>query len=248
MATYQEVVECGQRDLEITLAECYARGAFAIEEQDLPGNRLRLLVYYHEPIDGAQAVDESVDWQSVSEQPWKAIPIGSRLWLAPPWVDEDPPDGRMRLNYIRGQACGTGGHAATQACLLAMDKHLRPGESFLDVGCGSGILCLAADLLDAGDVAGCDIDYPSVVIAAKHSHAPLFTGSTRSVRPSTFDVIAANVNATVVANIADDLSRILKPGGRVIAGGFKTGETPPIRLSLVDRCEVDGWCAAVYSH
>lgn len=246
MAIYRRVVDCESKELEAALTDCYADGAFSIEERDLPDGRLRLLVYFQEPVPGALPVDESIDWQSISEQPWKAIGIGERLWLAPPWVEEDAPPGRMRLNYIRGQACGTGGHGATQACLAAMDNYLKPGESFLDVGCGSGILSVAADLLSAELIVGCDIDHPSVVLASQTCAAPLFTGSTKSVRSESFDVVAANVNATVLGYIGEDLTRILRSGGRLIAGGFKTSEAPALPIPEIDRFAIDGWCATVH--
>jgi ribosomal protein L11 methyltransferase len=246
MPTYRRTVECPAEDLELTLAECYGAGAFSIEEQDLPGGRIRLLVYFLEPVSGAEAVDESIDWQSVSEQPWQAIEIGQRLWLAPPWLDEDPPRGRLRLNYLRGQACGTGAHGATQLCLRAMDSYLRAGMRYLDVGAGSGILCVAADLLDADPIVGCDIDHPSVVIAAANSPHEFFTGSVRSVRDESFDFVTANVNATVANYLAADLARITRPGGCVVVSGFKSEEHVALPLPLVEKLEQQGWAALVF--
>lgn len=246
MPTYRRTLDCASTDLELALAECYARGAFSIEEQDLPGGRTRLLAYYYEPVEGAEPVDESIDWQSVSEQPWLPLELGERLWLAPPWVTDDPPPGRIRLNYLRGQACGTGGHAATQVCLEAMDKYLRPGASFLDVGVGSGILSIAASLLGAGFIAGCDIDLPSVEIARENCPAPMFVGSARSIRDASFDVIAANINATMLETIGDDLQRILAPGGILIGGGFRSAENPRLPLRAIERFERDGWSAVTF--
>lgn len=247
MATYRRIVECASRELESALTECYARGAFSIEEQDLPGGRVRLLVYFQEQVEGAEPVDESIDWQSVSEQPWLPVELGDRLWLAPPWIAHDPPNGRLRLDYLRGQACGTGGHAATQVCLEAIDKYLKPGASFLDVGVGSGILSIAAGLLGAGLIVGCDIDQPSVEIARENCPAPMFAGSVRSIRGASFDLIAANINATMLETIGEELRRVLKPGGHLIGGGFRSDETPRLPLRMVERFERDGWSALVYS-
>jgi ribosomal protein L11 methyltransferase len=246
MPIYRRVVETTPAQLEETLAVCYAAGAFSIEEQDLPGARVRLLVYFHEAVEGASEVGDSVDWQSVSEQPWVAVEIGDRLWLAPPWLDEEPPAGRRRLNYVRGQACGTGGHAATQLCLRAMDRYLKPGMDFLDVGAGSGILCTAADVLEAGRITGCDIDHYSMTVAAPNCAAPLFTGSLRSVRAASFDFIAANVNDTVLGYLAPELARAARPGGWIVGSGFKAEEEPKLPFEAVDRLEQDGWRAVVY--
>lgn len=240
------MVECASADLELVLAECYARGAFSIEEQDLAGERTRLLVYFHEAADGAEPVDESIDWQSASEQPWLPLELGQRLWLAPPWMTDDPPAGRLRLDYLRGQACGTGGHAATQVCLEAVDKYLHAGASFLDVGVGSGILSIAARLLGAGLVVGCDIDQSSVEIARENCPAPMFVGSVRSIRDASFDVIAANINATMLETISEDLRRVLAPGGVLIGGGFRSNETPQLPLHATQRFERDGWSAMAF--
>ena len=246
MAIYYEVRECLADEQELVLAEAYGAGAVGVEEQDLPGGRSRLLVYYHDPGPGRRPVDETIDWQSVSEQPWLPVTIGERLWLAPPWLDEDPPPGRLRLNYLRGQASGTGFHAATRVSLWAIERYLRPGMSFLDVGAGSGILCQAAELLDAGAIIGCDIDHPSTVIAAANAPNPFFTGSVRSIRDASFDLVVANVNATVVSLLAADLRRILVPGGWFIASGFRREETPRVELEPVERLELEGWSAVIY--
>lgn len=246
MAIYRQIVESPSSELELALADCYARGAFSIEEQDLPGGLVRLLVYFHDPLEGAEPVDESIDWQSVSEQPWLPLELGNRIWLVPPWSTDATPPGRVRLDYLRGQACGTGGHAATQVCLEALDRCLCPGMSFLDVGIGSGILSIAARLLDAGSIVGCDIDYPSVTIAAENCGEPVFAGSVRSVRDAAFDVIAANINATMLETIGEDLRRVLKPDGVLIGGGFRSDETPRIPLETVTRLERDGWSAIVF--
>ncbi len=246
MAIWRKTIDCPVAELEDQLTACYADDAFSIEEIDLPGGYVRLLAYFRDPIEGAEPVDESVDWQSVSEQPWVPFEIGQRLWLAPPWLDAEPPAGRMRLNYLRGQACGTGFHAATRLCLAAMDRYLGAGDSLLDVGAGSGILSVAADLLEAGSIIGCDIDHPSTLIAAQNSPAAFFTGSVRSVRSASFDVVAANINATMIANLRDELVRVLKPGGRLIAGGYRVGERPELPLQFLEAHEEEGWESSVW--
>ncbi len=245
MAVYRQVVECAAADLELALADCYGRGAFSIEEQDLPG-RVRLLVYFHESVAGSEPVDESIDWQSVSEQPWLAVEIGRRLWLAPPWDTGKTPQGRVRLDYLRGQACGTGGHGATQVCLEAIDEYLQPGMSFLDVGTGSGILSIAAGLLGAATIVACDIDEPSVEIAQANCDAPMFVGSVRSIRDASFDLIAANINATMLDTIGGDLRRVLKPDAILLGGGFRIDEDPELPMRTLERFERDGWACAAY--
>lgn len=232
--------------MEMILAECYGQGAFSVEEQDIPGG-VRLLVYFHERVDGAEVVDESVDWQAISDKPWVPLEIGERWWLVPPDYEDETPKCRIRLEYLRGQAWGTGSHATSQCCLRAIEKYVRSGDVFLDIGIGSGILSIAASKLGAMPVIGCDIDHPSAVIAASNTAVPVFTGSARSVRDHSIDIIVANINAVMLQNLEADLHRILKPGGLLIGSGFKVEETPDLGLPIIETFDQEGWRAAIYS-
>ncbi|MDX2182093.1 MAG: 50S ribosomal protein L11 methyltransferase [Bryobacteraceae bacterium] len=243
--TYRITVDCAVRDSEIELARWYAQGAIAVEEIDRPGG-LRLLIYFDRPREGAEPVDESIDWQAVSDEPWVPVEIGERFLLVPPDYAGDIPAGRIRLNYQRGQAWGTGSHATTQLCLEALELALQPGDAFLDVGVGAGLLSMATRALGASRVVGCDIDAASASIAAQHTREPMFAGSARSVRNAGFDVVAANVNSTVLENLRDEWPRILRPGGRLIGSGFRLGEEPALTLGETGRLERDRWLAIVY--
>lgn len=238
-------MDCAARDLEGALARWYAQGAIAVEELDRPGG-VRLLIYFDHSIEGAVPVDESIDWQAVSDKPWIPVEVGERFLLVPPNYEDPVPVGRVRLEYQRGQAWGTGSHATTQLCLEALERVLRPGDTFLDVGVGAGLLSMAARALGASRVAGCDIDAPSAAIAAKHTREPMFAGSTKSVRGGAFDVVTANVNATVLENLRDEWPRLLRAGGRLVGSGFKLGEEPALSLREDSRFERDGWLAIVY--
>lgn len=243
---YRRTIDCAPRDVELTLAECYGQGAFSVEEQDIPG-AVRLLVYYYDPVEGSEVVDESVDWQAISDKPWVPIEIGERWWLVPPDYDGDTPPGHIRLEYLRGQAWGTGSHATSQCCLRAIEKYLTPDDVFVDIGIGSGILSIAARKLGARVVAGCDIDHPSAVIAHANAGEPVFTGSARSIRDRSVDLIAANINAVMLSNLAADLKRILKPTGKLIGSGFKIEETPNLGIPIVETFDQEEWRAAVYT-
>lgn len=243
---YRQTIDCNPKEVEDILARCYMNGAFSVEEQDIPGGT-RLLVFYYDPVAGAEIVDESIDWQAISDQPWVPTEIGEKWWLVPPGHKGDTPDGRIRLEYLRGQAWGTGSHATSQCCLRAVEKYVRPEQVFVDIGIGSGILSIAARKLGAGNIAGCDIDHPSAVIAAENTGEAVYTGSARSIRDESADVVAANINAVMLTNLKEDLYRILKPGGYLIGSGFKVEETPDLGMKLVETFDQDGWRATVYS-
>ena len=88
--------------------------------------------------------EAETDWARQSLDSFPCVPIGKRFFLAPEWSTEATPPGRIRLTTNPGIACGTGYHECTQMCIEALEEYLRPGDSMLDVGCGSGILLRAA--------------------------------------------------------------------------------------------------------
>src|SRR5215831_13189698 len=89
------------------------------------------------------------DWDRDFKESWPALLIGEKFFVVAPWQTQPTPPGRLRLEINPGMQFGTGQHACTQLCLEAMERVVRPGDSVLDVGTGSGILALAAKLLGA---------------------------------------------------------------------------------------------------
>lgn len=204
---------------------------------------LRRFAPYHPVIED----EEDQDWIQYSQSLWRPFPLGERLWLTPEWTDEPAPDGRLRLSMHPGLASGSGLHAATQLCLLALEKCVQPGMSVVDVGTGSGILSDAALLLGAARVVGCDIDAEAAAIAHRNvSRAAFFAGSLRSVRKGVFDIAVANLNAETLATLTREL-RDAAP--IVIASGFREDEAPRVE-KLIGRAaretlELDGWACVI---
>jgi ribosomal protein L11 methyltransferase len=118
--------------------------------------------------------EESRDWAHAWQDEWQPILAGTRFFLVPAWRDDSTPPGRLRLEMHPGQACGTGAHPATRLSLEALEKHLRPGATVLDIGTGSGILAVAASLLGARRVLACDIDPLAIAAARERGSMLLF--------------------------------------------------------------------------
>jgi ribosomal protein L11 methyltransferase len=134
--------------------------------------------------------------------------------------------------------------------LAALERELRPGDTLLDLGTGSGILSAAALLLGARQVYACDIEEDAVLAAREYTgrRVPLFLGSARSLRDASVDVVAANINAATLITLAREIARVLKPGGRALLGGFTAVDLPRLSealeaasLALTDRLEQDEW-------
>jgi ribosomal protein L11 methyltransferase len=258
---------CTESEAELLSAELWERGAAGIEEIPLPAGRCRLRAYFEhqEGLETAFAPFHprlepvpDVDWEAVSRQAWPAFAVGRRLYVAPEWDQSPTPEGRLRLTVYPGQALGTGAHPATRLCLEALDAHLAPDQTVLDVGTGSGILISAALLLGARDAVGCDIDFPSLQIArcnllAGGSPPRLFCGSARAVRAGAFDLVVANINAAAHDSLAAEYAR-LRPHTLVLSG-FPEGDAPAVEAALRRRgfrveavLEEDEWrCLVLHS-
>jgi ribosomal protein L11 methylase PrmA len=159
---------------------------------------------------GAPEAVADVDWVERTHEAFPPLLVGEKFFVAAPWRTEPTPPGRLRLVINPGTQFGTGYHRCTQLCLEEMEKLIRPGDSVLDVGSGSGILSLAARLLGAKRVVACDIDPDA---AGPES---FFIGSVDAVRSGTFDVVVANINEDVMGPMRADFERVART--RILSG------------------------------
>jgi ribosomal protein L11 methyltransferase len=168
---------------------------------------------------GEPVLEPEVDWVQRTEDAWPALLVGERFFVVAPWREEPTPEGRIRLEINPGMQCGTGQHPCTRLCLEAMERVIRPGDSVLDVGSGSGILSLAAKLLGAGRVVACDIDPEAAHLGNDAAGKPaFFVGSVDAVRTGAFDVAVANINEDVIGELRPEFERVARTS---ILSGFQ---------------------------
>jgi ribosomal protein L11 methyltransferase len=189
---------------------------------------------------GTAQQEKEFDPADFERQHWDPIIVGDRFYIAPPWVSAETPPGRLRLEIDASTAFGTGRHESTQLCLQALEKHMKHGDTVLDLGCGSGILVAAAELLGAGQTIGCDISFDSLTVAQLHVRAPLFAGSAEAVCEALADVTLVNISVRVVDRLAPELKRVTKPGGLVVLAGFVRQEQPK-RFRFEELLELGDW-------
>jgi len=154
---------------------------------------------------------------------FKPARVSPRIWIHPPWEDAPGNDG-VRVEIEPGMAFGTGTHETTRLCLAALDDYVRPGMSVLDVGCGSGVLAIAAAKLGASRVVAIDNDPDAVTIAvenATRNRVDVHTSAADVADPGlgSFDVVVANILPHVLIDLSDALlGRLATRGALVLSG------------------------------
>ena len=160
------------------------------------------------------------------------------------------------LHLEPGLAFGTGTHETTRLCMELLEKYVKPGDTMLDMGCGSGILSVAGLLLGAGSAVGVDIDALAVKTAVANAEinhvGDKFTGICGNLADKVtgaFDVVVANIVADVVILLTKDAPRFMKPDTVYIMSGIiDTREDDVLacladKFEIIDRKEEKGWVA-----
>jgi ribosomal protein L11 methyltransferase len=203
------------------------------------------------------------DWSQAWKQHYRPIPIGKRLVVVPAWL-ESPDPGRIAIRMDPGMAFGTGTHPTTQLCLELLETYLpENAAAVIDVGCGSGILAVAAIKLGAQAALGVDID-PEAVQAAQAnaelngvaerlevklgSVAEIFGGDTILKKAP---LVLANILAPVIIHLLDDdLAGLLDPGGVLVLSGILDEQAGEVEgalrahgLVLLERRQIGDWVA-----
>jgi ribosomal protein L11 methyltransferase len=203
------------------------------------------------------------DWQAALQQQAVEQQFAGRLWLLPKSADRSVDRGGAACLYLdAGLAFGSGSHPTTRMCLNWMAGAIQPGQRVLDFGCGSGILAIAAVLLGATAV-GIDHDDQAVLATADNAHYngvgleqlqvfSLLDWQANGARASrvAFDLVAANILAGPLQQLAEHFCDVLRPGGHVVLSGILPEQTGEVMAAyaLIDFAEPvieDGWACLV---
>lgn len=201
---------------------------------------------------GDLLVDEIDDADYENE--WKKYysPIRTKnITVVPTWIKYAPDDGERIMRLDPGMAFGTGSHATTRMCLEMMDVE---GKSVIDVGCGSGILGIAAAICGASSVYMCDIDEQAVRFARQNAAsngieatiecADLLNGEMKA------DFIFANITADILMRLAKDIGKHLNDGGVVLLSGIISSRLDEVKdcyiregFAVKQQMSREDWCA-----
>jgi len=195
---------------------------------------------------------ESVDWIATYQNSIEPIEAG-KFYIYPSWYEAK--EGKINIKIDPALAFGSGHHATTFSCLDVIGTIVHKEQRVLDVGCGSGILGLAATKLGA-EVDLCDTDPISVDSCEKNfalnkaEYAELWEGSANQAEGE-YDVVIANIIADVLKFIVHDLKRATKSGGILILSGILDKKESQVQevyadLELVERKQKDEWVTLVF--
>ena len=206
------------------------------------------------------------DWAHSWQKYYKPMEVGERLYIVPEWMRATPvPAGRTALYLNPGLTFGTGSHASTQLCLAGVERYTVPGAPVLDLGCGSGILSIAALRLGASRAVAVDIDPKAVGVAYENAAlngigqdryralaGDILTddGLAAELGETQYPLVLANIVADVIIPLSGKAGRLLKKGGTFLCSGIidsRAGEVAAALerngLTLLERWERKGWVA-----
>ncbi len=167
------------------------------------------------------------DWQEEWKKYFKPTAIGERIVIVPSWENYEPKEGEITIELDPGMAFGTGTHASTSMCLELLQETELAHRSLLDVGCGSGILSIAAAKLGASPITAIDIDPICIRTTAENAkinqvddRIEVKTGDLTLGLEGKYDLIVANLIAEIVVRLTEQIGDFIHPGTVIITSGI----------------------------
>ncbi len=206
------------------------------------------------------------DWSEVWKKYFHILHISDRLVIKPSWLEYAPRPEQKIVEIDPGMSFGTGQHATTAYCLKMIDKliDVENIETFLDAGCGSGILSIAAAKLGSAGIDAFDIDPDSIMIAAENIEINGIAPGKISLHIAdlaefkaprqTYDLVAANILAHILRANRDKIISFVKPGGKLILAGILSSDFENTAqyfclagLEQIDSFSEKEWTSALFT-
>ena len=206
---------------------------------------------------------QDADWENSWKQYYKPMEIGERLLVIPQWETAEVGD-RVPLILDPGLTFGTGSHATTRLCLTALEKVVKEGDRVLDLGCGSGILSIAALCLGAKEATAVDIDDKCLTVAYDNAALNGIGKDTYTVKVGNvitdeamrsqlgggYQIVLANIVADVIIALAPMVRSMMAEGGVFLCSGLIDTRAEEVAeklreagLELVESRTSEGWYA-----
>ena len=166
------------------------------------------------------------DWANTWKQYYKPSKVGEKIVVKPIWEEYEAKDGELVVDLDPGMAFGTGTHETTRMCIQALERYVKEESTVFDVGCGSGILAIAAAKLGAKLAVGVDLDPVAVESSIENvgynnlKNIEILHGNLVEVIDGKADIVVANILAEIICILTDDVKRVLKDGGVFITSGI----------------------------
>lgn len=214
----------------------------------------------------AENIEHTIEQQKCEEDDWlnnwrkyfKPTKVGEKLLICPSWCEHDNADNRVILDIDPGLAFGTGKHETTRLCLETLEKYVKENSSVLDVGCGSGILGIAALLFGAKRAFGVDIDPLAVRTATENAKTnnvadkfEVVCGDLTQKVEGKYDIIVANIVADAIIFLSKGVKEFMNEDTIYIMSGIIDSRLPDVEEALkddfviVDKIFDNGWYCVV---
>ena len=182
------------------------------------------------------------DWANEWKKYYKPTKIGEKLVVKPTWEDYEVQDGDLVIELDPGMAFGTGTHETTTMCMRELEKYVTEDSKVFDIGCGSGILAIAAAKLGAKEVIAVDLDEVAVKVAAEnvaHNHVQdsvqVLHGNLIDVVSDKADIVVANIIADIIKILARDVHSCMKEDAVCISSGIIHAKVNEVKESLIEN-------------
>jgi ribosomal protein L11 methyltransferase len=181
---------------------------------------------------------ENIDWNAQWEKTIQPMRVGRRIVIAPSWHPHTPEEGELVLTIDPKMSFGTGYHETTRLILRLLEDTVKPGDSVLDIGTGTGVLAIAALRLGAGTAVGVDIDEWSEMNARENAQVngvadrlTILKGTLADVPPGQFTLVVANIQRTVLVPIMHQMVQRLSPSAHLLLSGLLLDDEEEIARS-----------------